>query len=319
MIVIEKPNEAAQQASKRRWGRFSLKTLLILLTLFCIWFGTSTNSANRQRRAVEAIERSGGEFCYDYQKQPTSGGAGVAYSHLVERPGPRWLRWLLSDHYFITPVFLSIHQQSEIKDDCLAHLDALPNLESAMFSSVQFRDGDVEHLKSLKNLRQLTFNDGTLSGADGPRNFDFLTQLTKLESLSLVRSQFGDREAESLEGMPSLKTLFLYHSAIGDEGMVHLRHLNKLEMLGLGGTKVTDRGIAAISELPNLIYLSLSDTNISDAAIASFAKMNSLRELELYNTHMTKAGISELRKALPRCKINGKGGGATSVVGDPFR
>jgi hypothetical protein len=317
-IVIVNSPAVTQRVSKRHLWRFSLKTLLILLTLFCIWFGTLANNANRQRRAVEAIERGGGEFLYDYQRKPNSSGVHAVYSHQVERPGPRWLRRIIGDHYFITPLALTIVQQNGIKDDCLAQLDAVPYLESAMFYEVQFHDSDIVHLKNLKNLRSLTFNKGTLSGADGPRRFDFLKQLSKLESLSLIDSQFGNSEAEKLKEMPNLKTLFLYNSAIGDEGLAQLRHLNNLEMLGLGGTKVTDQGIAYISVLPKIKYLSANDTVISDSSIESFAKMSSLRELELYKTHVTREGIGRMRKAMPHCKINGEGGDETSVSGNPF-
>ncbi len=60
--MLDKPAIDMQRGSNRRLWRFSLKTLLIVLTLFCIWLGTLTNNANRQRRAVEAIERRAANF-----------------------------------------------------------------------------------------------------------------------------------------------------------------------------------------------------------------------------------------------------------------
>ena len=317
-MVVDEPKDVTQRIAKRRLWRFSLKTLLVLVMLFCIWFGTWSNSANRQRRAVKAIELSGGTFNYDYQQQPNSSGVHAAFRYQVQPPGPRWLRWILGDDYFITPVSLNLLEQSGIKDDCLAQLDALPHLEGAMFYKVQFGDRDVAHLKYLRNLKSLTFNEGTLSGPDGPRKFDFLKQLTKLESLSLIDSQFGDSDAGYLEGMPDLKTLFLYKSAIGDKGLAHLQTLKNLEMIGVSGAQVTDRAIVYLSVLPKLTYLSANNTGISDEAIESFAKMSSLRELELYRTHMTREGVARLRKAMPRCKINGEGGDGTRVLDDLF-
>ncbi len=242
----------------------------------------------------------------------------AVYSHQVERPGPSWLRRILGDHYFITPLVLSIGNQSGIKDDCLSRLDALPYLEVATFYKVKFRDSDIVNLSHLKNLRSLTLAEGTLSGIDGPHQFDFLKQLSKLESLSLIDSQFGNNEAENLERMPNLKTLFLYKTALGDDGLAHLQHLNNLEMLGLSGLNVTDRGVAYLSVLPKLIYLSANNTGISDSAIGSLTKMSSLRELELHKTHVTREGIGRMRKAMPHCKINGEGGDGKSLIDDPF-
>ena len=308
-MIIEKQNEAGQQKPRRRFWRFSLKTLLILLTLFCLWLGTLASSANRQKRAVEAIQLSGGEFNYDYQRIPSS--SGQRYSHRVEPPGPQWLRRVLGDHYFITPVALNIGRQAGIKDDCLDHLVALPHLKSAMFYQVPFRDRDVVHLKHLKNLTSLTFNEGTLSGIDGPTQFEFLKYLPHLESLSLNDAKFGDADAKFLKDTVNLKILFIYGSAIGDDGLAQLQHLKNLEMIGLGKTKVTDRGISYLSALPKLRYISANDLNITDEAFGSFAKMTALRDLELHNTQYSREGIEKLRKAMPKCEINGKGGDGT--------
>jgi hypothetical protein len=45
---------AVRGQPRRRFLRFSLKMLFVLVTLLCVWLGMLTNSANRQRRAVEA-------------------------------------------------------------------------------------------------------------------------------------------------------------------------------------------------------------------------------------------------------------------------
>ena len=306
---IDPPQEAAAPRSRRRIWRFSLRTLLIGLTLFCVWLGMWANSANRQRRAVEAIELSGGRFNYDYQRVPTpSGRSGQRFSYKVQPPGPKWLRKIVGDHYFITPVTLLIGEQPGIKDDCLKHLDALPSLESAMFYNVPITDRDSSHFRHPTNLRFLTFNEETLSGESAPRQFDFLQYLPKLESLSLIDSRFGDSDARFLKRTVDLNTLFLYDSAIGDEGLAQLQHLKKLEMIGLGGTRVTDAGIARLTPLPKLRYASLNNLNLTDAAIEAFSKMSSLRDLELHNTKMTREGLSKLRTLLPKCEINGLGG-----------
>src|SRR4051794_10677016 len=116
------------RTSKRSRWKFSLKTLLIVLTLFCVWFGTWAGQSNRQRRAVEAIARNGGEFRYAHQKKAGTTGSNTIFLAQAEPPGPKWLRQCLGDDYFVTPVTLSITNQGEIRDDCLAQIDALPYL-----------------------------------------------------------------------------------------------------------------------------------------------------------------------------------------------
>jgi hypothetical protein len=303
------------QPSIRRLFQFSLKSALVLMTILCIGLGTWTYRSKRQMLAVEAITDVGGEFCYSYQvvdpnsvpAPPSSGGRiGNTYSFQVEPATPSWLRNLIGDHYFITPVRLLIRKQGQIDHNCLAHLKALPHLEEMWFYDVELDDVDLANLKHLRKLKMLTFGDGTLSRSDPPRNFDFLRRLRKLESLTLSDSEFGDRDAANIAQASTLKYLYLYDSAIGDGGMAQIRRLTNLESLGLNGTNVTDTGIAHICCLQKLQYLALSDCKITDAAIQHLSIMNGLRRVELYRTKVTEKGFSDLRQALPGCEVMGK-------------
>src|SRR6185436_12188597 len=59
---------------KRRWYQFSLKTLLVVLTLLCLgpggYVAYEQNKARRQKAAVEAIEKLGGTVAYDHEVPP---------------------------------------------------------------------------------------------------------------------------------------------------------------------------------------------------------------------------------------------------------
>jgi hypothetical protein len=46
---------------RRFLPRFSLRALLLATTVVCLWLGLLVAGAQRQRRAVEAIEASGGQ------------------------------------------------------------------------------------------------------------------------------------------------------------------------------------------------------------------------------------------------------------------
>src|SRR5262245_8259132 len=98
----------------KRWLRFSLRTMLVLITALCIWLGFQVNAARRQREAVTAILNAGGIVAYDYQvvsrRQRTSLAPGISswqdYSFDSGRatPGPKWLRQYIGDDYFRTAV-----------------------------------------------------------------------------------------------------------------------------------------------------------------------------------------------------------------------
>ena len=55
---------------KLRWFQFTLRTLLVFVTLFaiaCSWLGVKMQSARRQQETVAAILKDGGFVLYDYQ------------------------------------------------------------------------------------------------------------------------------------------------------------------------------------------------------------------------------------------------------------
>src|SRR5262245_21547952 len=49
---------------KRRWRQFSLGTMLVVMTIFCIWLGIIRAQAERQRQAAAAIEALDGYVEY---------------------------------------------------------------------------------------------------------------------------------------------------------------------------------------------------------------------------------------------------------------
>src|SRR5215469_3129191 len=50
---------------KRRWMQVSLRTVLVLVTLLCVALSVWVVPAERQRRAVKAIEALGGTVSYE--------------------------------------------------------------------------------------------------------------------------------------------------------------------------------------------------------------------------------------------------------------
>src|SRR3954462_10794348 len=66
---VQPAEPAVSERPKRRWYQFSLKTLLVVLTLLCIgpgsYVGFEQNKARKQKAAVKAIERISGFVQYD--------------------------------------------------------------------------------------------------------------------------------------------------------------------------------------------------------------------------------------------------------------
>src|SRR4051812_45101623 len=83
---------------KRRWLRFTLRTLLVAVTLVGIWLAVTVNAARRQASAVAMILRSGGKVIFDYQIVRSIGADGFCSANLeTSPPAPEWLRRLVGD------------------------------------------------------------------------------------------------------------------------------------------------------------------------------------------------------------------------------
>lgn len=309
---------AASQSPKprRRWFQFSLRSLLVLVTVFAVWLGLQVNRANRQRRAVEAISAMGGQFSYDYQRQPkrpspfpsAAAALGIAdplphsYNLKAEPPGPAWLRKLIGAHYFIAPVRLRINDQRVVDEDGLRYLRDLSHLEELSLGTFALRPQDLDHLKNLTKLRLLQLGI-MLEDDAGQWDFDALSRFRELRVLSASGSYLKGSDLAHLRAATDLRQLFAYRTEINDEGLAHLKGLKNLEMLGLADTAVTDDGLEQLAKLPNLVYLSLNNTALTDVGLEHLAKIRSLRELELYGTRVTADGIEQLRTALPNCRV----------------
>jgi hypothetical protein len=83
------------QKPKRRWFRYSLRTMLVLVTLVAIVLGRWTFQARHQQRVVDQILALNGEVYYDYQ-YPNG-----RFVPDAPPPVPRWLYDAVGAHYFV--------------------------------------------------------------------------------------------------------------------------------------------------------------------------------------------------------------------------
>ena len=60
----------SENMASKRWRpklRFSLRLLLLVVTLLSLWLANQANRAKRQKLAVSAVQEFGGQVRYDYQ------------------------------------------------------------------------------------------------------------------------------------------------------------------------------------------------------------------------------------------------------------
>ena len=266
---------------KRRWFRFRLRTLLILVMVFAVGFGIVTKRAVDQRKAVEVVRKYGGEI--GYRHYFTTRGRDP----LAERWAPRWLCELLGEHYFVTVVEVELGNWAHLKKrggepienirpDEIALVINLPALKKLQLADVPITDAMLKDIGRLKNL----------------------------EWLGLEGSKITDAGLSHLSGLPQLKNLVLGSvnaeprvrstTAITDAGLLHLKNLKILELLSLNGTCVTDKGLSEIVSLPELWGLFLAETRVTDAGLVSLQRAQKLTDVSLQNTAITDEGLRAL-------------------------
>lgn len=224
---------------KLRWYQFSLRTLLIAVTLFafpCSWLAVKINQARRQRIAVAAIVKEGGSVNYDWQ----------FVNGQKEPRGPAWLRSIFGEDLFSNVL------QASVKSDA---------------------------------------------------GLACLTDLPKLQALSLARSQVTDDGLQQIEGLSQLQFLNLANTKITGRSLSHLKKLSRLQSLYLGNTPIADSDLAHLGPLTNLVVLYIDNTNISDAGLKYIEKLPNLTRLSAANTKIAADGVEKLKRALPKCEI----------------
>ena len=148
---------------KRRWLRFSLRTLLVVTTALAISLGLYVQSLRDRKAAVGAMEKLGGAISFRYH-------------------GPEWLRKLVGDEkYFWNPNAVRFESSNPTTDDELQ--SAVPYLKSfGDLNYLSFRESRItnEGLKHLLPLADRLLVLDLTHTAVSDEGIIYLKQLPKL-------------------------------------------------------------------------------------------------------------------------------------------
>jgi hypothetical protein len=160
--------------AKQRWYRFSLKTLLVVMTLLAVGLGFYVNSYRQRRAAVAAIEDLGGVM-------------GVQYM------GPEWLRSRVQDEkYFWDPAGVHFNGSDH-------------QLTDAELKRV------MPYLKTFERLQDLSLPSPKITNAAIPM---LLPLANKLVNLDLSQSQITVDALVHLKRFRNLAMLVITHTPL---------------------------------------------------------------------------------------------------------
>jgi hypothetical protein len=192
--------------------RFGPRTLLALVTVLCLSLGFVVHRAEKQRRAVQAIEAVGGTVWYEDDRN---------FGTLLRR-------W---------PVAKSNDRTDRFK----RHF--LHSVTEVDLRDTRSNDETLLQLASLTSIHHLTL-DGTKITDDGVRS---LRRLPELVFLSLSDTRITDAGLAYLKDAHQLGILLLSGTLVTDQGIEHIKGLPNLTLVGLRGSKVTQAGADALT------------------------------------------------------------------------
>ena len=299
---------SAAPPDRRRWFRFSLRTLMFALTVLCVWLGVKVNAARRQREAVQAILQAGGTVFYDYQTVPVSGAPdSFNINSSATLPVPAWLRSIFGDDFFCNVIYVSFSNglSPDLELDRLASLPALWRLQirsnpiaaGANPSRRSLRDADLAALAKLSQLRELLLIRQEIEGP----GLQALVGLKHLKQLSLARTLINDAGLEQVGKLTTLENVVLTPDRISDAGLHYLSTIPKLnfDLMGLPSMQINDSRLEALSQLNNLDVLSLHNANFTDETnLKRLQNLRNLGGLNFLDCDVTDVGVHSLCDAL---------------------
>lgn len=208
----------------KRLLRISLRMVLLLTTVFCIWVAVKVHRVNQQKEAVAWVTGVGGTVSYDYEI-----GNPAAWNP----PGPDWLRKLLGIDYFATVNVVELPYDTTD----ISPLANLSNLEYLLLSETQV--SDLTPLAQLTELKYLDLWETPVN------DLSPLASLTKLETLYLNGTQVSD--LSPLEDLTELEVLGLSDSAI--QKLPAMDRLTNLKEVDLRGTCVSNEDVVTLRKV----------------------------------------------------------------------
>jgi hypothetical protein len=307
-VLADSPPERSTESGptrdsvrKRRWLRFSVRTMMIAVLVAAVALSWPIRRANIQRRAVAALKKAPGKvyIAYDFEYD-----GNWRVKHNASPWAPAWLRRLLGDEFFqeVDTVAVQSPASDETMEilgefprlrllhlrDCsgivdgLVQLRGMRNLETLELCGPSITDAKLAILSEMKHLRVLELNDTSVTDAG-------LTHVAAQPALQSLMIRGREGRAARLAG-PSV-------ARVTDAGLVHLTGLHRLRLLEISTAPgITDLApLDPSRNLPELRVLQLHDTGVTDAGLAPIAGNTALVSLNLRSARITDAGLAHLR------------------------
>jgi hypothetical protein len=223
------------ETPRRRWLRFSLRTLFVLLTVAGIALGYvawRVNVVRNQRQVLAEIQKL---------------NASISFVHNVTPPrlppGPPWLRRILGEDFFYEVDQIAIFND-RATDDTLARIASLSRCDSLIVRSNQITDVGMKHLLRIRKMRSLEIESPRVTVAGFERLRDF-----PVEALHLRGANVDDTWMPQIARLRHVLYLSIRRTNVTDAGLAELRTATGLRRIF---TNIQGDGVEELKKaLPN--------------------------------------------------------------------
>lgn len=268
--------------TRKRLLRFSLRTMLVVVTVLCVVLAWKVRQAERQKAAVAWLLEAGGNVTYDFELD--SEGRRIPGAEL---PGPEWLRELVGVDYVATVIGVDF-RTFVFEGTDLSPLATLSSLHWLFLANNGTTD--LSPLEAMTDLENLWIERTQVT------DFSPLANLTRLNTLWLKETQIAD--LSPLRRMADLEELNLEFShRVSD--VSPLASLAKLRKVNLRNTSVIDlTPLATLNALEELDLPYTAATNLSP-----LTGLEKLTWLTLEGARVSDEEVVKLEEALPQCEV----------------
>jgi len=251
VVETESPSKTS---SRRRRLRFSLRSLLIVCTLFSLLLGVFMHRVRTQKQAVAEICKLYGRVAYKTNWLGHMLPESVK-NHLdknfCENVVSVSLSWKTVYRRRVTPTDAELEQIV----DAIARL---PHATKLRIQKLCLQDNDLARLALLRHkIEELTINEfypGDLKG----NQLEGLGRWTQLRSLTLQLGNLNETfDLQSLASLPNLTYLSIGQDTLDENVFLAISKMDSLQTLSLSDCCFSGEHLRHLQQLPKLSQLTL--------------------------------------------------------------
>lgn len=255
---------------------YSLRTLLILITLFMLWGGYHTNRGWRIRASLAVLRNHHLSVAIEPTRKPHDIASRIRYAYLT------LIHTLWGDA--IVP---QVHVASKLDPAVVKALNDLPDLQRLSLQPRHYSSWEVQ--------------EGEYTGWPGPKDrlapgaLEIVLNRHEITSLDLVAFELTDEECEVITKEHSIETVQLIGANLSAHGLDQILRLPRLRYLRLHHVQVDASRLSNTPASLTLTTVDLSNVGLSPESGQYLARCPKLQTLWIVDSQLNDDFVSTLK------------------------